>query len=221
MSPLPPTPESEVLGSASPEGGASSQTTSQYAVQRADSSPARPYTVVQSPNCGPASNDVVDTFIGVNWVLQLESPCLNHVHLVADPTGSHSHMVSSQLINACPPNLNYEAPKTDEWHLDAASLSKLLQLSRTFELDEEITIVQAWYILRQHPQFQHITHEVLSHLYQSISKDVKCYGYLLSPCRHHDYSFLLTLPYRFGAVVDRDLWNEVVTHALGPQGNQP
>lgn len=57
------------------------------------------------------------------------------------------------------------------------SLEKLLELSSNFELDDELTPIQAWNQLRMHPNFEGLEVNGLKRLTQDMLKHVKCHGY--------------------------------------------
>ena len=122
----------------------------------------------------PATFDSIDHFIGVNWILSLEHPCFSHVHNLADPVDAHSYMISSQLICTAEPGTSYEDPK--DWLVSKAILTNILALSKAFLLEDEVTPVQAWYMIRAHKRFSGSDCSVLDNISSILSKTVKCHG---------------------------------------------
>ena len=97
---------------------------------------------------------------------------MTHPDMTRDEIGTHTHMVSNQLMTYAPTDLSGGAT----WTVPDADMDKLLALAGTFQLDGEITPVQAWYRLKTHPRFNELTKEHLVTLKQSLLNDVKCYG---------------------------------------------
>jgi len=97
---------------------------------------------------------------------------MEHADMTRDPVGTHSHMASSQLLRHAP----LDAHPTASWQVPGADITRLLALSRSFELQGELTPVQAWYKLRQDPRFARVSQQQLEKLRQLLWKDVKCYG---------------------------------------------
>lgn len=65
----------------------------------------------------------------------------------------------------------------DNWHISAFGIERLLHLSSNIPISEgELTPVQAWDILRQHPDFAGLDLARLRALMESLIKEVKCYG---------------------------------------------
>ena len=149
----------------------------------------------------------------VDFVLALEKPCLAHHpadfdNLEADSNG-HSLMLQAPLLSrqpnrsqttltTAPPNAQpaavTQAPATT-WNVPAFEIEKLLSLSDRLSLDGELTPVEAWQRLRQHPGFASMTYVQLEGLRDVLLSNVKCYG--------------------FGAVLEEDYFDLILQQALG------
>jgi hypothetical protein len=126
--------------------------------------------------------------LGINFILVLETPCLHH-HKITSPelliTGStggtgHQQMLSSPIM-ARSPKLSFNPldlgyPPEAEWTVPTAELESLLSLSPILEGEEELTPVQGWYLIRNHPWFDKASPEKLQSLSQALLPDIKCYG---------------------------------------------
>lgn len=97
---------------------------------------------------------------------------MSHPEITRDEFGTHSHMASHNLLMYAPQDLHGSAT----WEVPGADIERLLALSTSFQLQGEITPVQAWYRLKQHPRFSEISEAQIARLRQMMSNDVKCYG---------------------------------------------
>jgi hypothetical protein len=87
----------------------------------------------------------------------MASATLLHQH----PQHQHSHVHSDQ----------------NNWQISAFGIERLLQLSTSIPISEgELTPVQAWDVLRQHPGFAGLNLARLKALVERLIKEVKCYG---------------------------------------------
>jgi thiamine phosphate synthase YjbQ (UPF0047 family) len=87
----------------------------------------------------------------------MASATLLHQH----PQHQHSHVHSDQ----------------NNWHISAVGIERLLQLSTSIPISEgELTPVQAWDVLWQHPGFAGLDLARLRALMETLVKRVKCYG---------------------------------------------
>jgi hypothetical protein len=127
------------------------------------------------------------TQIGVNFVLALEHPCLYHhgipsaMLLAHGEIGyGHSLMLSSPIMEHSPSYslnpLKMGFPRGAKWSVPALELEKLLSFSDQIELEGEITPVQVWHTVRQHPNFSRLTPERLEGLRNALLPNVKCLG---------------------------------------------
>ncbi|OBT45141.1 hypothetical protein VE00_04298 [Pseudogymnoascus sp. WSF 3629] len=118
--------------------------------------------------------------IGVEFVLTLESPCLEHIQgNPKEPDACSGHVLTASAPLLCrAPNVESGSQicTTTPWEAPNAGLEKLLNLSQTLELDGEVTPVQAWNYIRRHPRFEGLEMERLQSLTRKLLKEVKCHG---------------------------------------------
>ena len=139
---------------------------------------------------------------------------MGHIDMVREPHSTHSHMVSRQLLDHAPASVNDTNTSLSLWSVPIgeaggpenanAGIEKLLELSGTFELQGEITPVQAWFRVKNDPRFRLLQESVtaeqqgpggsraalgtaaalqrLERLRQVLWGDVKCYGWVLPIC---------------------------------------
>ncbi|KFZ22827.1 hypothetical protein V502_02692 [Pseudogymnoascus sp. VKM F-4520 (FW-2644)] len=85
--------------------------------------------------------------IGVEFVLILESPCLEHIQgNPKEPDASSGHVLTASaplLFRAPNVESGSQICTTTPWEAPNAGIEKLLNLSQTLELDGEVTPVQA------------------------------------------------------------------------------
>jgi hypothetical protein len=116
----------------------------------------------------------------LTWVLySLESPCLPHIVPTEQPAATgHALTVSATLLHQHPaPPERRLSPSQATWPVPATGIETLLQLASDLPLlDGELTPVQAWGILRQHPAFGSLDVGRLKGLEEKLLKGVKCYG---------------------------------------------
>ncbi|ETI24216.1 hypothetical protein G647_03585 [Cladophialophora carrionii CBS 160.54] len=67
-------------------------------------------------------------------------------------------------------------PSGTRWSVPAIELEKLLDFSDRLSLEGEITPVEAWQRIRQHPNFDGLTRDGLETLKQTLLPEVTCYG---------------------------------------------
>lgn len=124
----------------------------------------------------------------VNFVLSLEQPCIYH-HRLPSPelliTGSiggtgHSSMLSSIVMDRAPDfsfnPLTFGYPPDASWQTPTVELEQLLATSQQLGLDDEVTPIQVWNLVRQHAKFGACTTEHLEGLRSRLGTFVKCYG---------------------------------------------
>ncbi|KAI6374253.1 hypothetical protein MCOR25_003197 [Pyricularia grisea] len=142
---------------------------------------------------------------GMDFVLTIERPCLDHLH--GDPTkpdepDGHALTVSSCLITASTGSnngngqgnaFNFSNPSsTSSWPAQSPSqpacgmmcqdvptavMDNLLNLSgELVDSDHEVTPVQAWHYIRSRPQFDGLEVGVLSKFASKLRDAVKCHG---------------------------------------------
>ena len=84
-------------------------------------------------------------------------------------------------------------PQPDSsWTASAAIIKELLNLSSSINLNGEITPVEAWHRLRQHPDFNRMDRETIEQVKGELSQVVKCCGLVIpAPLFLHGYSMSL------------------------------
>ncbi|KXX75007.1 hypothetical protein MMYC01_209366 [Madurella mycetomatis] len=116
----------------------------------------------------------------MEFVLALEEPCLGHIH--GDPNhpeqpNGHALTVSSQLLflpSPSPPDA--KALSEARAKAPASILNRLLALSASLGLENEVTPVQAWNRIRCRPQFGQLGVDRLQSLTRKLGEAVKCHG---------------------------------------------
>ncbi|KIW68174.1 hypothetical protein PV04_04135 [Phialophora macrospora] len=144
------------------------------------------------------------TQVGVDFVLALEHVCLEHhtAQASADDGSGHEMMLMSPIMWHSPAGPSQPAdqsshssttrqpspaarpaaqtssglPSGTRWSVPAIELEKLLDFSDRLSLDGEITPVEAWQRIRQHPNFEGLTRDGLEGLKQTLLPEVTCYG---------------------------------------------
>lgn len=135
----------------------------------------------------PTSVDTIET--AIEFVLALEYPCMNHIPYgdpsSADPA-NHMMMASTPLVARAP-----DAPQINQtWTTSGAIIKELLNLSSSINLDGEITPVEAWHLLHDHPDFWRLDRGQIDRLKEELSASVECYGYV-SQCSTNSSGLLL------------------------------
>lgn len=116
--------------------------------------------------------------IAIEFVLALEHPCMAHLpHPTAAPSddpSNHMLMASTSLVSSAPqqpqPNMSWD------WTANSSIIKELLNLSSGFNLEGEITPVEAWHRLRQHPEFRKLDRRSIDNLKNDLSAAVQCLG---------------------------------------------
>ena len=122
---------------------------------------------------------LVDTIeVAIDFVLALEHPCMPHLlyssNLPTEDPANHVMMASSPLLARAP-----GAPKLNQtWNASGAIIKELLNLSSSINLEGEITPVEAWHRLHQHPDFWRLDHKQIGGLKRELSMTVRCCGYV-------------------------------------------
>lgn len=121
---------------------------------------------------------LVDTIeVAVDFVLALEHPCLPHIPYGDPPStdpANHMMMASTPLVARAP-----DAPQVNQtWTASGAIIKELLNLSSGINLDGEITPVEAWHRLHNHPDFWRLSRSQIEKLKGELSTAVRCCGYV-------------------------------------------
>lgn len=123
--------------------------------------------------------------VAVDFVLDLERPCLSHhgpeVHdgeynghrlMVQTPIMAHSN-TPRPVFNMKPGG---ELPNNATWNVPAIEVERLLNLSTRLSLEGELTPIEAWQRIKQHPEFAKLDRERLQQLKTVLLPEVQCYG---------------------------------------------
>ncbi|KAF7934021.1 uncharacterized protein EAE97_008381 [Botrytis byssoidea] len=139
---------------------------------------------------------------GIDFVLTLERPCMDHMQFLVERSGDADGEFFSghALMATCPPEpdmemhpdipfghclphshesdeLNGVAPKQKTWDLSKSDLANLLDLSKRLDLNGEITPVMAWGMVLGHPRFLELTDIDLKSMSEELLPKVRCYGF--------------------------------------------
>ena len=120
---------------------------------------------------------LVDTIeIAIDFVLALEHPCMPHIPFPADPPtddpAMHMMMASTPLVARAP-----DSPKLNStWATSGSIIKELLNLASSINLEGEITPVEAWHRLHQHPDFWRLNRNDIENLKRELSTAVRCCG---------------------------------------------
>lgn len=115
--------------------------------------------------------------VAIDFVLALEHPCIRHLPHPSDPPSddpsNHALMVSTPLLSCAPrPFQQSDA----NWTANASMIKELLNLSSAINLEGEITPVEAWHRLRQHPGFSRLDKWAIERIKGDLSASVRCCG---------------------------------------------
>ena len=89
----------------------------------------------------------------------------------ADPA-NHIMMISAPLVAQAP-----QSPRPNSsWQANAAIIKELLNLSSSINLEGEITPVEAWHRLHEHPDFWRLDKAAIHRLKGDLSSRVRCCG---------------------------------------------
>lgn len=116
--------------------------------------------------------------VAIEFVLALEHPCMGHIQHPSNTSSTdpsnHIHMVSAPLLSSAPrppePNV------TSSWTANGTIIKELLNLASSINLEGEITPVEAWHRLRQHPDFWKLDRQSIDSLKNDLSSSVRCCG---------------------------------------------
>ena len=127
----------------------------------------------------PKSSALVETIeTAIDFVLALEHPCMPHILSPtappSDDPANHIMMASTPLLARSP-----DAPQLNQnWTASGAIIKELLNLSSSINLEGEITPVEAWHKLHQHPDFWRLDRKQIQNLKKELSTKVSCCGYV-------------------------------------------
>ncbi|KAI1734535.1 hypothetical protein F4680DRAFT_437836 [Xylaria scruposa] len=143
--------------------------------------------------------DLDPVAVGMQFVLTLESPCVNHLYPSPDKThepGGHALTVSGQLASTYPKSVfeSHAPHETFCREIPEMSLHSLLTLSSELCPESEITPIMAWNHIRSQPLFGGMEARRLWLLADKLREAAKCHG--------------------FGAVVKQDFFEKTMFETL-------
>ncbi|RMZ72511.1 BZIP-type transcription factor [Pyrenophora seminiperda CCB06] len=155
---------------------------------------SNPTYLLTPPGSGPASPDQYTNYmgnidpevVGMDFVLTLESPCLEHIDIAPthDPnvtscaSTGHSLTLSACVFHNHPSQPGQRQHSSTPWEIPQASISTLLALSANIPLQEsEVTPVQAWDYVRRQEQFAGLEVARWECLKEKLLGFVRCYGF--------------------------------------------
>jgi hypothetical protein len=114
----------------------------------------------------------------------LEQPCLRHHRTHSFPDGDtngHVLMIQSPILSRCPAPMSTDSKREHidtsyTWSAPALEIEKLMTLSKRLTLDGEITPVEAWRRITQHPGFRFLDKANIESLKEMMLPEVMCYG---------------------------------------------
>ncbi|RBR13314.1 uncharacterized protein FIESC28_08280 [Fusarium coffeatum] len=129
-------------------------------------------------------SDVDQVVAGMEFVLKIEEPCLDHLHGDLDKPfepSNHALSASSQLMAACDypsPTISSPPPISATFNsLPTQMLERLLSLAPDLSSEGEMTPIQAWNTIRLRPDFGGFDTRSLGALARKLKKAVKCHGF--------------------------------------------
>ncbi|KAI8944691.1 hypothetical protein F4801DRAFT_570774 [Xylaria longipes] len=137
--------------------------------------------------------------VGMEFVLTLESPCVNHLYPSLDKAhgpGGHALTASGQLAPAYPKSVfeSHTAHETFCREVPEKSLHSLLTLSSELCPESEITPIMAWHHIRSQPLFGGLEARNLWNLAERLRDAATCHG--------------------FGAVIKQDYFEKMMFETL-------
>ena len=90
-------------------------------------------------------------------------------------------MIQSPILSRCPAPISADSKlehidTSYTWSAPALEVEKLMALSKRLTLDGEITPVEAWRRITQHPGFQFLDKANIESLKEMILPEIMCYG---------------------------------------------
>ncbi|KAK7720866.1 hypothetical protein SLS63_009649 [Diaporthe eres] len=166
--------------------------------------------------------DVDPVALGMDFVLALERPCLDHLH--GDPekpedASGHALTLSSQICAvSCPSNTTSPvSPESmNQQDLPETMLENLLALStEVCASDDQITPVQAWNLIRSQPHFGGFELQALQTLAETLRDIIACHGYVISlVCETAWHYAYICNVIRFGAAIPQTVFRRLTFEFL-------
>ena len=116
--------------------------------------------------------------VAIDFVLALEHPCMPHLPHPSDPQSdeptNHALLFSTPLASHAP--RSFQKSVDPSWTANTAMIKELLNLSSAINLEGEITPIEAWHRLRQHPGFSRLDRWAIEKIKTDLSASVRCCG---------------------------------------------
>ena len=126
-----------------------------------------------------------DAQVAIDFVLDLERPCLTHhgPEIHNGDFNGHTLMVQTPIMaSSSTPRPVYNLkhggtlPYGTTWTVPAVEVERLLNLSSRLSLEGELTPIEAWQRIKQHPCFATLDRERLQQLKTVLVPEVHCWG---------------------------------------------
>ncbi|KAH7399371.1 hypothetical protein BKA66DRAFT_407147 [Pyrenochaeta sp. MPI-SDFR-AT-0127] len=121
--------------------------------------------------------------IGIDFVLTLERPCMDHMQFLMVRAHDADETISGHALMATAPPDEHIANCPQEKYphqmpdVKMPDLMKLLDLSNRLPLDGEITPIMAWAKILQDEKFRDLTKEDIELIKGELLAKVRCYGF--------------------------------------------
>ncbi|KAH3940532.1 hypothetical protein HBH64_056450 [Parastagonospora nodorum] len=132
---------------------------------------------------GPQQNGLDYDQIGIDFVLTLERPCMDHMQFLMVRAHDAEETISGHALMATAPPDSHIAQCPEEKYphqmpdITMPDLMKLLDLSNRLPLDGEITPIMAWAKIIQDANFQDLTKDEIEVIKTELLAKVRCYGF--------------------------------------------
>lgn len=84
----------------------------------------------------------------------------------------HALTLQAPLLVGTPPVLQNQST----WEVPASEIERLLELAGALNLDGEITPVQAWRLISDHPKFDKLDPAGLQRISEGLVRNIHCFG---------------------------------------------
>ncbi|KAK2829892.1 hypothetical protein FQN49_007151 [Arthroderma sp. PD_2] len=108
-----------------------------------------------------------------NFHSSLERCCLRHRMLGKQGFSGHALTLQAPLLLGSPPVLHDQS----SWEIPASEIERLFELAGALNLDGEITPVQAWRLISDHPAFYKLDPPGLQRISEDLVKNIQCFGF--------------------------------------------
>ncbi|GME26934.1 Basic-leucine zipper (bZIP) transcription factor [Neofusicoccum parvum] len=132
----------------------------------------------------PAQTGLDYDQIGIDFVLTLEKPCMEHMQfLLVRAEDNEADVSGHALMQTCPPHSHIAQHPEEKYphkmpDVSSADLMKLLDLShRLPTMEGEITPVMAWVAVIQDSRFAELGKDDIAALKGDLLAKVRCYGF--------------------------------------------